>query len=692
MPIDLVRPRPLPGRFLATIFWALATVAATLGPGTATAQPQPVTNQRIRVGSLVDAYPYAFFDEHGRVDGFTANLVQAAAAAMDIDVTFVPISGTDLPNPLDSGEVDVVIPLAHTAERQKTMELCVPYLRLSGSVFIRRGTHPVETAADLGFHRIAVHPSSTGEEYLRRIGLADHIVYARSVEDSIHMVARGEADALLGSRLTILSIMHRDRIRNIEPTGMIVPDFKLAYSFALRKGNMELLGQLNEGLAIIMRNGDYERIYNHWYDTFEDQRLTREEVIAWVAALLGTFLVVVLLGLLHQRRLRGLVAAQAKEIDRQARWLGDIVQRARCVLWTGHAALTTDGIRWDFHEIFGDFAEDLVDMDDFHRGNRIWMAEKTPELDAMNERALHALRSGIGSYSQEFRVRQNGRTFWLTENVSLRPAEHGTWEAVGVVVDITRIKEAEAEIRRLNDGLELRVQQRTTELEAANRELESFSYSVSHDLRAPLRNIAGFAALAAKHLDPGSGAEIVRYLAIVESEAARLSGLIDGLLTFSRLSRRDMHRTPVPLGELVGQVVANELRESLAGRDIEWRIGPLPTVSGDSTLLRQVVFNLLSNAVKYTAKRERALIEVSEASNTDGLRGFVVRDNGAGFDPRYAGKLFGVFQRLHSAKEFDGAGIGLATVQRIVHRHGGTVQGEGRPGEGATFQVLLPAD
>jgi len=254
---------------------------------------------------------------------------------------------------------------------------------------------------------------------------------------------------------------------------------------------------------------------------------------------------------------------------------------------------------------------------------------------------------------------------------------------LSAAVDITARKVAEEEVSRLNQILEQRVVQRTFELQESNRDLEAFIYSISHDLRAPLRNMAGYASIIAEDYPAKVPTEVLGYVQRILAGNEKMLRLVDDLLRFSRLGRAPLELVRTDLNELVDEALL-DLTGETTGRDIVWRRNPLPVVDCDRALMRQVFVNLLSNALKYSRPRKPAIVSVG-TDIRKGERVIFVQDNGVGFDMRYYDKLFGVFQRLHSTTQFEGNGVGLAMIARILHRHGGAAFAEARPEQGATF-------
>jgi PAS domain S-box-containing protein len=303
------------------------------------------------------------------------------------------------------------------------------------------------------------------------------------------------------------------------------------------------------------------------------------------------------------------------------------------------------------------------------------------------EKIREVLTRGEASFEGDFRSKDGSTApYFFTGK---RVVVDGIVGLVGMGVDISARIRAEAEVRRLNAELEQRVIERTAQLEAANKDLEAFSYSVSHDLRAPLRAVNGFAEIVLADFGANLPDEGRRLLKRIRSRGLYMGLLIDDLLEFSRLGRKPLKRRQVDMRNLAEAVVRGSAPQT-EGRRIEFNVGELPQCYGDPSLLRQVWVNLLSNAIKYSRGRDPALIVIGSTIEEDGTCEYFVRDNGVGFDMQFADKLFGVFQRLHLAEEFEGTGVGLAIVQRIVERHGGRVRAVGHEQAGATFYFTMP--
>ena len=330
-------------------------------------------------------------------------------------------------------------------------------------------------------------------------------------------------------------------------------------------------------------------------------------------------------------------------------------------------------------EVFPDNPDDpeATGVANLRRSLETVLATRAPHVMAIQKYDIRRPESEGGGFEERH---------WSPVNSPVLAADGGVLYIIHRVEDVTQLVRLTAEQERQ----EAREREHLETLASVNKELEAFSYSVSHDLRAPLRHITGFASLLSQRAKQTLDAESQRYLTTIVDSAIRMTQLIDDLLAFSRLGKTPLSKVAVPLQSLVDSA-RRSVEPEAADRVVHWSIGTLPDVVGDPSLLRQVLVNLFSNALKYSRASHPARIECGTTAGGDPRETVIyVRDNGVGFDPAYSHKLFGVFQRLHAVDEFEGTGIGLANVQRIIHRHGGRVWAHGVPGAGATFFFTLP--
>ncbi|HLZ41427.1 MAG TPA: PAS domain S-box protein [Candidatus Sulfotelmatobacter sp.] len=320
-----------------------------------------------------------------------------------------------------------------------------------------------------------------------------------------------------------------------------------------------------------------------------------------------------------------------------------------------------------------------------------WEALVAPEDLATARKAIEeSLKTGEFASEWRIRRRNDGEIRWITARAKVILDEAGQPQRMlGLNMDVTERKRAEEEVRRLNQELEQRVIQRTAQLEAANKELEAFTYSVSHDLRAPLRHISGFSKLLTEEYASTLAPEAQHHLQRIQAGTRQMGLLVDDLLNLGRIGRHEVRLQVTGLNSVINECLS-DLKAECEGRHLEWKIGTLPFVECDAALMKQVFQNLLSNAVKFTRPRSQAVIEVGQ-KDQGGTAVVFVRDNGVGFSMKYADKLFGVFQRLHRPEDFEGTGVGLATVQRIIQKHGGRIWAEAELDKGATFYFTLGA-
>ncbi|MBI4291353.1 MAG: transporter substrate-binding domain-containing protein [Betaproteobacteria bacterium] len=660
---------------------ACAAVLMHVGGFAKAAEDTGVAAAPIAAGSELDYPPYAIVKPDGEPDGFSVELLKAVASEMRIGLAFQVGPWNEILRKFRAGQLQVLPLFAMNPERAKYADATIPYLTVYGAVFVRKDERRIRAFGDLPGKLVIVMKGDFGHEYALSHGLGEHLVATASVAEGMNLLASGKHDALLVSRLGGLQVLKQLGIKNIVPVGPPIEDYQLKFSFAVRKGNAELLARLNEGLALIKTNGTYDKIHEKWLGVLDPRPVTFQDFVPYLIPAAG-ILIALLAGLILQRRLLILRKRTEEQLRKQREWLrvtltsiGDgVIATDLEGRVTFMNAVAEDLTGWPVSEAIGKRLDDVF---------RILVQHGRQAAENPVAKVL-ATGATVGLADQTILVRRDGTEVPIDDSGA--PIRDRDGKATGVVLafrDITERQRAEAKIEQLNHELE----QRLVALEAANKELDAFAYSVSHDLRAPLRGVDAFVRiLLDKYASPLE--EDARHcLQMIRDNSTQMGLLIDDLLGFSRLSQKPLVKETVRQEVLV-QDALEGLEAERKGRQIELSVGELPAAEADPHLLKQVWINLIGNALKYTRSRDQAVIRIgSETKN--GVPVYFVQDNGVGFDMRYAGKLFGVFQRLHRAEDYEGTGVGLAIVQRIIGRHGGRVWVQAAKNQGATFYFTL---
>lgn len=711
--------------FILFLFYGSLSLYA-LNPGLE--RPSYLFGDTIAIASEPDYPPYCMVNEQGEACGFSIDLFKAAAQAAGLQVKIRIGIWNQIKHDLEDGRIDALPMVGRTPERETRYDFTMPYMSLHGAVFIRKGTKDIHSLKDLKEKSVVVMKGDNAEEFLRREKIAKQVVTTPTFDDAFIALANGNHDAVLTQRVMGIELLKNLGIKNVIPLDFHIPQFRQDFCFAVQKGDTVLLSRLNEGLSVIIANNTFERIRDGWFGPRFKEKVAFVDILRILLFFLIPLIIIVGLVAIYvlrkevKRRTKGLqqeVIGHKKTLEAlqasEEKYRGMIMN-----LMEGFYSVSLDGIILDHNAEFCRILK--LDPENEYRGNSLDQFWEHPDdrkiyLEAILEKGL------IRNYEICAQCSTGEKIIVLASARLVRDDYGNVLSIEGSFLDITQRKLAETELHAFKENLEKTVAERTAELRekveklhqseqamlymvedlkqitaelqderqkliVSNKELETFAYSVSHDLRAPLRAIEGFGKFLVEDYSGKLGVEGNRYIEVIRQNTSKMDRLISDLLNLSRIFRAEMHKTTANIGEIV-KTVFDEIATVEEKNDFELKIEDLPTAYCDVALIRQVWQNLICNALKYSSKSMIKKIEIGASTQNQEIV-FYIKDYGAGFDNNYIGKLFGVFQRLHSEAEFHGTGVGLAIVQHIVQRHGGKVWAGGEVGKGATFYFSLP--
>lgn len=696
----------------------------------------------IITGCEPDYPPYCFINSNGQPDGFSIELFKAALKASGLNAKIDIGIWNILKHKLAVGELDALPMVGRTPERDSLFDFTVPYLSLHGAVFVRKGTSDIQSLEDLKNKELVVMKGDNAEEFLRRENISTKIFTTNTFEEAFQQLADGSYDAIVTQRITGINLIQQLKLKSVVPLDFHIPQFRQDFCFAVKKGDTQLLNRMNEGLSIIIANDTYQVIRTKWLGPVVKEKLDFVDILkigVLVAVPIAVLLFLALIFLLRRevsRKTRNLnqeITEHKKTLESltiKQELLKKSEQQIRLLLNStaeGIYGLNINGICTFINQsalkILGyTEPEELIGKNIHYLMHHTRTDGTTCELGDC--KIFNAINNGEKMHCED-------EIFWRSNGTSF-PVEYFSYpiqqndEIIGLVVtfwDITERKQAENELVNLKNELERKVVDRTIELEEkvqklnrsqkamlemvedlnmitselkaerqklelSNRELDAFTYSVSHDLKAPLRAIKGFAGFLSEDFGSTLGDEGNRYITVISQNVTKMENLISSLLNLSRVSRTEIRKSLVKMEPIVYSMYNEMATDSEKGL-FEFKVKKLPPVKCDHILLKQVWQNLIGNALKYSSKSKTKSITIGAKENENDIV-YYIEDKGAGFDSKYSHKLFDVFQRLHKEDDFDGTGVGLAIVNRIIQRHGGTVWAEGIPEKGAKFYFSLP--
>lgn len=702
---------------------------------------QDSLHKHILIAAEPDYAPYCYINEKGEAEGFAIDLFKAAALAVNLEVNIKIGIWSEIRKDLEQGRIDALPLVGKTPEREPLYDFTMPYLSLHGAVFVRKNEVYTDREDLLG-KVVLVMRGDNAEEFIRRENITDKIILTNTFQEAFSMLSAGEGDFIITQHIMGLSIIDELKLRKITIAPIDLRDFSQDFCFAVNKGNIALRDRLNEGLSILIANGTYDRIRIQWFGPAFKEKVSYYDVmrITGITAISVSFILGILFIIFLRKQVKIKTADLNAEIKRHQHTL-EKVKEQQYLLQESEAKMrlllnsTAEGI----------FSVDLSGHCTLINTSALQMLAFDSEKDILGK-DIHLLIHSRNESGDEhpadhckiFQAIRNaqsahvfGEVFWRKDGSSFfveyfaHPI-YSEGDVLGAVVtfwDYTESKKAQDDILALNERLESEVESRTRELDQkvqklnksqqamlfmvqdlqritneleserqklliTNRELDAFAYSVSHDLRTPLRAIDGFSKFLEEDYREKLDTEGQRMITVIRENTRKMDELISSLLNLSRITRIELRKVPVNMKKMASEVY-QEISSDQQKIDFQFSVDEVDNCFGDHLLIRQVWVNLIENALKYSSLSEIKKIEIHSYKENQSIIYFV-KDYGAGFNPLYSDKLFGVFQRLHASRDFEGTGIGLAIVQRIINKHEGKVWAEGKSGEGACFYFSLP--
>jgi len=652
----------------------------------------------LQSASELDYPPFAVVLPDGSADGFSVELLKAVVQAMGLKIEFGVGPWHQIKQKLMEGELDVLPLVSYSRERDREMDFSASYMRLHGTVFVRKGDTSIQSEADLKGREVLVMKGDNAHEYAVQNQLTDALILTENYEAAMTLLSSGRHDAVLMLQLVGAQLLEKLNIKNVvsirsieetnlKPVAKPLSGYEQKFCFAVPEGHKELLAILNEGLGIVIANGIYNEIYDKWFGPILPQpsvSLTRITKYL-VSILLPLLFLAAVLGIWYLKREiarktrdlrkeieeRKLTELTLQKSETKFRTLFHVAAIPLC--YVNHEGIFVD-VNIKFTQVFGYTLSDIPSLAD-------WWAKAYPDP--------RYRQSVMDTWEKAVKEARDAQT-------SIEPIEYHVTckngEVKEVVISGTAFQEDFlATLIDLTERLKMEeiLKKTLVDLERSNAELQQFAYVASHDLQEPLRAAVGFLQLIESRYAGQLDEKGHHYIERAVAAGHRMQGLINDLLSLSRVNTQALVFEKTDLNEIV-QAVLENLNPVIQEKQARISCAPLPALRVDQNQMVSLFQNLLANALKYH-QDQIPEIEIGVEEEGENCR-FYVRDNGIGIDPQFHDRIFMIFQRLHTRQEYSGTGIGLALCKKIVERHNGSIRVDSRKGEGAAFSFTLPKE